>query len=68
MPIHTSSSPAMQATCQGGAVHALGAPPRGPPPTYQGKHQAPRWLMTLPRSGYARTHMEVLCSALVINN
>ena len=40
----------------------------GPPPTYQWKHHAPRWLTTLPRSGYAHTHTEALCSTLVINN
>ena len=57
------------ATCQGGVVHAPGAPPGGaPPPTYPWKHHAPCWLTTLPRSGYARTHTEALCSALVINN
>ena len=31
VPRHTSSSPAVQATCQGGAVHAPGASPRGGP-------------------------------------
>ena len=69
VPRHTSSSPVVQATCQGGAVHAPGAPPGGePPPTHQWKHHAPCWLTTLPRSGYARTHTVALCSALVINN
>src|SRR3954463_1742190 len=69
VPRYTSPSSTLPATCQGGAVHAPGAPPGGePPPTYQWKHHAPRWLMTLPRSGYARTHTKALCSALVINN
>ena len=31
VPIYTSSSPAVQATCQGGAVDAPGAPPEGAP-------------------------------------
>src|SRR3954465_10456946 len=36
VPRYTSPSPTMPATCQGGAVHAPGAPPGGePPPTYQ---------------------------------
>ena len=69
VPRHTSSSPAVQATCQGGAVHAPGAPPGGGPhPTHKCKHHAPRWPSTLPRSGYARAQAEALCSALVINN
>ena len=69
VPRYTSPGPTVPATCQGGVVHAPGAPPGGgPSPTYQWKHHAPRWLTTLPRSGYARTHTEVLCSALVINN
>ena len=42
-------------------------PEGSPPPTHQWKHHAPRWLTTLPKSGYAHTHMEALCSALVIN-
>src|SRR5918994_1497549 len=68
VPRYTSPSPTVPATCQGGAVHAPGAPPGGElPPTYQWKHHAPCWLMTLPRSGYARTHTKVLCSVLVIN-
>ena len=69
VPRYTSSGPTVPATCQGGAVHAPGAPPGGePPPTHQWKHHALCWLTTLPRSGYARTHTEVLCFALVINN
>ena len=69
LPIHTSSSPAVQATCQGGAVHASGAlRSRESPRTHQWKHHAPRWPSTLPRSGYARAQAEALCSALVINN
>src|SRR3954463_5760122 len=67
VPRYTSPSSIVPAMCQGGAVHAPGAPPGGePPPTYQWKHHAPRWLTTLPRSGYARTHTKALCSALVI--
>ena len=31
VPRYTSPSPTVPATCQGGAVHALGAPPGGPP-------------------------------------
>ena len=69
VPRYTSPGPTMPATCQGGVVHDPGAPPGGEPaPTYQWKHHAPRWLTTLPRSGYARTHTEALCSAVVINN
>ena len=69
VPRYTSPGPTVPATCQGGAVHAPGAPPGGgPPPMYQWKHHAPRWLMTLPRSGYARAQAEALCSALVIKN
>src|SRR3954471_13259731 len=69
VPRYTSPSPTVPATCQGRAVHATGACPGGePPPTYQWKHHAPHWLTTLPRSGYACTHTEALCSALVINN
>ncbi len=67
VPRHTLSSPAVQATCQGGAVHAPGAPPGGAPhPTHKWKHHAPRWPSTLPRSGYARAQAEALCSTLVI--
>ena len=33
-----------------------------------GPENIERWLTTLPRSGYARTHTEALRSALVINN
>ena len=69
VPRYTSLGPTVPATCQGGAVHAPGAPPGGePPPTYQWKHHAPCWLTTLLRSGYGRTHTEALCSAMVINN
>ena len=44
-----------------------GSPQRERPPTHQWKHHAPRWLLTLPRSGYARARAEALCFALVIN-
>ena len=68
VPRHTSSSPAVQATCQGGAVRTGGPTQRGPPPTYQWKHHAPCWQSTLPRSGYARASAEAPWSILVINN
>ena len=69
VPRHTSSSPAVQATCQGGLYTPRGLSAVGsPPPTHQWKHHTPRWPSTLPRSGYARAQAEALCSALVINN
>ena len=43
VPRYTSSSPVVQAACQGGAVHAPGAlRSRESPSTYKWKHHAPR--------------------------
>ena len=43
-------------------------PEGGTHPMPKWKLHAPRWLTTLPRSGYARAQAEALYSALVINN